>query len=92
MKKLFFGGIHPAEKKKLTCDKELIFFPEPDYVTIPLSQHIGAPTAPIVEVGDMVKRGDIVGEAGKGLSVNIHASISGKVVAVTKNLVTIKRV
>jgi len=62
-----------------------------DTVSIPMSQHIGAPTTPIVEVGDMVKRGDIVGEAGKGLSVNIHASISGKVVAVTKNLVTIKR-
>jgi len=61
-----------------------------DSVSIPMSQHIGAPATPVVEVGDMVKCGDVIGEAGKGLSVNIHASISGKVTAVTKNLVTIK--
>ena len=87
----FVGGIHPYDGKDLSKDKPIkVILPQGEMV-YPLSQHIGAPTTPIVEVGDMVKRGDIVGEAGKGLSVNIHASISGKVVAVTKNLVTIKR-
>ena len=40
MKKLFFGGIHPADKKALTCHKEDVISIDPQYVVIPLSQHI----------------------------------------------------
>ena len=81
MKKLFFGGIHPAEKKKLTCDKELLFFPEPDYVTIPLSQHIGAACQPLVKTGDYVHKGQKIGD-GEGLCVPVHASVSGTVTGI----------
>lgn len=81
MKKLFFGGIHPAEKKKLTCDKGLLFFPEPDYVTIPLSQHIGAACQPLVKTGDYVYKGQKIGD-GEGLCVPVHASVSGTVTGI----------
>ena len=59
-------------------------------VKIMLSQHIGAPAAACVNVGDKVKVGDIVGMAGNGLSVNIHASIDGEVKDVTKDYIIIK--
>ena len=59
-------------------------------VKIMLSQHIGAPTTAVVQVGDMVKAGDVVGKAAEGLSVNIHASISGIVKEVTKDYIIIK--
>jgi Na+-translocating ferredoxin:NAD+ oxidoreductase RnfC subunit len=59
-------------------------------VKIMLSQHIGAPAAACVNVGDKVKAGDIVGMAGNGLSVNIHASIDGEVKDVTKDYIIIK--
>jgi hypothetical protein len=59
-------------------------------VKIMLSQHIGAPASACVNVGDKVKAGDIVGMAGNGLSVNIHASIDGEVKDVTKDYIIIK--
>jgi Na+-translocating ferredoxin:NAD+ oxidoreductase RnfC subunit len=59
-------------------------------VKIMLSQRIGAPAAACVNVGDKVKAGDIVGMAGNGLSVNIHASIDGEVKDVTKDYIIIK--
>lgn len=55
-----------------------------DRVKILLSQHIGAPAIPCVSVGDEVKRGDLIARAAEGaLSVNIHASIDGRVEMIT---------
>ena len=45
---------------------------------------------PAFNVGDTVKVGDVVGMAGNGLSVNIHASIDGEVKDVTKDYIIIK--
>lgn len=83
MKKATFrGGIHPVGHKELTSGRETIPAPVPGRVYIPLSQHIGAPCAPLVVVGDEVKKGQRIGE-GKGfVSAPVHASVSGKVVAI----------
>ncbi len=55
----------------------------PNQVTIPLQQHIGAPPKPVVSVGDRVSVGDLLAQADEtGLSVPVHASISGTVTAV----------
>ena len=54
----------------------------PELVIIPMSQHVGAPCEPIVKPGDQVKRGQKIGEAKTFVSAPIHASISGKVIAV----------
>ncbi len=47
-----------------------------------MSQHIGAPCKPCVAVGDRVLLGQLIGEPGGFVSSPIHASVSGKVVAV----------
>ena len=39
--------------------------------------------------GDAVSVGDVVGRAADGLSVNIHASVSGKVTEVTERGIVI---
>ena len=57
MKSLFFGGIHPADRKELSASVELKPVNHPKQVTIPLSQHIGNPCTPMVAVGDEVKKG-----------------------------------
>ena len=44
-----------------------------------MSQHIGAPAIPVVNVGDHVKKGQLVGEASGVLSANVYASVSGTV-------------
>lgn len=61
-----------------------------DKVKIKLSQHIGAPAAACVKVGDKVSEGDIIAKAQDGLSVNIHASITGTVEEVTDAYIIIK--
>ena len=77
----FFGGIHPKENKRLAEHKPLQTFPEPDILVIPMAQHIGAPCVPLVKKGDLVTMGQKIGD-NQGLSVPVHASVSGKVKAV----------
>lgn len=62
---------------------------EPKRVRIELSQSIGAPSIPVVRAGDIVKSGEIIAEAGKGLSIPLHASIDGKVLDVTEKFIII---
>ena len=58
-------------------------------VKILLSQHIGAPAVAAVSVGDTVSEGDVVAKAAQGLSVNIHASVSGRVLEVSDRYLVI---
>ncbi len=56
-----------------------------------LSQHIGAPAQAVVKAGDMVQAGQLIATPAQGLSVAIHASISGKVTAVDSTCITIQK-
>ena len=58
-------------------------------VRINLSQHIGAPAQAVVASGDMVSAQAVVAKAADGLSVNIHASVAGKVTDVTDKYIEI---
>src|SRR4030066_1515616 len=78
----FRGGVHPPDGKELSNAKAVVTLPVPEQVTIPLSQHIGAPAESLVKVGDAVKKGQKIGGAKGFVSVPVHASISGKVTAV----------
>jgi electron transport complex protein RnfC len=49
-------------------------------------QHIGVPAKPIVEVGDIVTEGQLIGEAQGLVSANVHASVPGKVVDISEEL------
>ena len=81
MKRLFFGGIHPKYNKEISTHITTFHTINPKQVVIPLQQHIGAPCAPLVAVGDKVLRGQKIGD-GEGLCVPVHASVSGTVVAI----------
>lgn len=59
-------------------------------VKLLLAQHIGAPAAACVKPGDAVTCGDVVGAAAEGLSVSIHASVSGTVTEVTETYIMIE--
>lgn len=58
-------------------------------VKILTGQHIGAPAVPVVKPGDRVRRGDVIAQPGKGLSVSIHASIDGTVQKVEETYIII---
>lgn len=56
---------------------------EPAKVSLALRMHIGAPSQPVVAVGDHVKAGQLIAAIPNGaLSANLHASISGVVTAI----------
>lgn len=59
-------------------------------VRVPLGAHFGAPAEPVVRPGDHVDEGQLIGEipAGK-LGSRLHASIRGKVTAVSPSFVEI---
>ncbi len=75
------GGISVPHNKN-TAEKPVKRMEFPKTVVLPMQQHIGAPCEPTVKVGDIVDVGQIVGDTDKFVSAPIHATISGKVVAV----------
>lgn len=78
----FTGGIHPYDGKDLSKDKPIkAILPKGDLV-YPMSQHIGAPAAPIVQKGDRVLTGQKIAEAGGFVSAPIYATVSGTVKAI----------
>ncbi len=81
MKRFFFGGIHPPYNKEMSTKSVQFHTVVPRQVVIPLRQHIGAPCTPLVAVGDKVLRGQKIGD-GEGMCVPVHASVSGRVVAI----------
>lgn len=87
MEKLTFkGGTHPPHSKKATEQVALEKANAPKVVVLPMQQHIGAPCDPIVNVGDEVKVGQKIGEAKGFVSVPVHSSVSGKVIAIEPRL------
>ena len=78
----WYGGVHPVEGKEATEHLRPVQFPAPDTVAINLAQHAGAPATPIVAVGDYVKVGQKIGEAAGFIRANVHASVSGTVIAI----------
>jgi electron transport complex protein RnfC len=78
----FRGGVHPREDKEATEHKPVEVLPLPARVFIPLSQHTGAPSKPVVEKGSMVKTGTLIGEPAGRISAATHASVSGTVAEV----------
>ena len=78
----FKGGIHTDDGKALAKDQPIqMILPKGDLV-YPLSQHIGAPAIPVVAVGDEVKKGQMIAEAGGFVSAHVYASVSGRVKAI----------
>jgi electron transport complex protein RnfC len=84
--KTFPRGVHVPHNKQLTQNKPVKNAEEPGVVVIPMSQHIGAPCEPQVKAGDSVKVGQTIGSNEAFVSAPIHASVSGKVVAIEPRL------
>ena len=59
-----------------------------DKIQMLLKQHVGAPCAPVVKVGDKVKKGTLIAEP-TGLGANIFASVYGTVEEITEDRIII---
>ncbi|MBN2725443.1 MAG: SLBB domain-containing protein [Deltaproteobacteria bacterium] len=96
-----FGDLRHVPAKRLIARLGLIPYDGPAVlnefkiplksVTIPLAQHIGAPSLPCVGAGDSVTEGQIIGSIPEGkLGANVHSSVTGRVMEVSANAVTIE--
>lgn len=74
----FKGGIWPDDHK-YTVNSKIEPIPEPEYVSVSLTQHVGVMCRPTVHVGDSVLVGQLIGEIPGGLGCPVHASVSGTV-------------
>jgi electron transport complex protein RnfC len=72
-----------AENKHHSENKPAQRLPSPFKAYIPLIQHLGKLCNPEVRVGDLVRRGQRIGNIAAHVSAPVHASISGKVMAIT---------
>ena len=78
----FRHGVHPAEMKQLTEGLAIERMPFVDEYVLPLSQHTGAPSRPLVGPGMRVKRGQMIAAADGFISTALHAPVTGTVEAV----------
>jgi Na+-translocating ferredoxin:NAD+ oxidoreductase subunit C len=78
LKTFSLGGIHPAEHK-LSAGTPVEILAIPSVVSVPVSQHIGAPCEPIVKKGDVVKVGQLIAKSTGFVSSNIHSPVSGTI-------------
>lgn len=81
LKTFSLGGVHPPENK-ISAGKKLEILPLTEMVTIPVTQHIGAPAKILVEKGAEVKTGQLIAQSTGFVSANVHSSVSGKVLKI----------
>jgi len=78
----FRHGIHPEEHKEATAGLAIERMPFVERYVLPLAQHTGAPSRPLVEVGERVTRGQTIAEAVGFVSTALHATVDGQVTAI----------
>ena len=85
----FKGGVHPNDGKSLAKAMPIEKLSPGSELVFPLSQHIGAPAKPVVNVGDTVLMGQMIAEAGGFVSSPVFSSVSGIVKAIEPRRVAV---
>lgn len=78
----FQHGVHPDPYKDQTSHLHTQRIPFVRHYVLPLAQHIGAPARSIVEVGQRVRRGELIAEPTAFVSTSLHSPVTGWVRAV----------
>jgi electron transport complex protein RnfC len=76
------GGLRLKAHKKASTAAPIQKVPLPKQLILPITQHAGDPAQPIVGIGERVRRGQLIAETDGFLGAPVHASSSGKIVAI----------
>ena len=89
MRKLFHfhGGIHPPSNKTQSTRAAIERAPLPAKLIVPLHQHAGETAKPVVQAGDHVLKGQLIGMPDGFVSSAVHAPTSGTIAAVDMQLI-----
>ncbi|MBE0493600.1 MAG: electron transport complex subunit RsxC [Thiomicrospira sp.] len=82
----FHGGVFPKYNKSLSLRQPLRTSYVPKQLILPLQQHMGEAALPCVEVGEQVKKFQMIAQPAKGLSAPVHAPASGKIIAIEQRI------
>ncbi|MCG5530515.1 electron transport complex subunit RsxC [Halorhodospira halochloris] len=83
--KLIRGGVRTDSRKHPTADCPLVPIRPPARLFVSLAQHIGAPALALVEPGDKVLQGQLIGQPDAGISAAVHSPCSGTVIDITEH-------
>jgi Na+-translocating ferredoxin:NAD+ oxidoreductase subunit C len=83
----FKGGVHPPENKRQSTQRPIGKMPLPTRLVLPLRQHVGNLPKVRVQVGDYVRKGQLLAEAEGAVSAAVHAPTSGTVSAIGEALI-----
>lgn len=75
----FKGGVKPPTNKLQSSGLPIAQAPLPSRLVVPLHQSIGGTPRPLVQAGDKVLKGQLIGEADGWISAAVHAPTSGTV-------------
>ena len=76
------GGLRLQAHKAASTSEPILQIPIPDQLILPIKQQAGDPAQPVVGIGERVFKGQLIAEADGSLGAPVHASSSGKVVAI----------
>jgi electron transport complex protein RnfC len=76
------GGLRLPAHKQASTAKAIYDVPVPAQLVLPIAQHVGDPAQPVVGIGERVLKGQLVAELEGSLGAPVHASSSGKIVAI----------
>ena len=84
------GGIRPRGHKQMSANEAIRTPPMPGELFLPMHQHIGISARPLVEVGQSVQKGQVLGICAggvvckSGITAPVHAPTSGTITRIDK--------
>lgn len=76
------GGLRLEAFKTQSTAQAILEVPVPAQLVLPITQHAGDPAQPFVGIGERVLKGQLIAEPDGLIGAPVHASSSGKIVAI----------
>ena len=76
------GGLRLPRRKSKSTSAAIHHVPVPQQLIMPITQHVGDAAHPVVGIGERVLKGQLIADSDGQISAPVHASSSGKVIAI----------
>jgi Na+-translocating ferredoxin:NAD+ oxidoreductase subunit C len=78
----FHGGLKLDPRGSRASEVPIGVVPVPPRLVLPLSQHVGQPAEPVIEIGERVLKGQPIAAPSGYIGAKVHASSSGRIVEI----------